>query len=1437
MLNKIIEFSIRNKFIIGLFVIAWIGLGIWSMQKVPIDATPDITDNQVQIITQAPNLSTEDIEQFVTFPVELAMSNLPEVEHIRSISRFGLSVVTVVFKDKAGTYLPRQLVSEKLADIEDQIPQGFGKPEMGPITTGLGEIYQFTLEVDSTSNQEYSLTELREIQNWIVSRQMALVPGVVEVNSFGGNIKQYEVAVNPDQINALGITLSEVFEALEKNNQNTGGAYIEKNHQAYFIRGEGLAKNTKDLKQIVIKNVGGNPITIQDVAQVDEGKATRYGALTKNGTGEAVGGMILMLKGANSHEVIDLVKERMIQIENSLPEGVKLKPFIDRSELIDKTTNTIAKNLIEGGLIVIFILVLFLGNWRGGLIVASAIPLSLLFAFIMMHIFDVWANLMSLGALDFGIIVDGAVIIVEATVFKLFVNQKKKTTDTQKLRDKITLNSAKKMMNPAFFGQLIIIIVFIPILLLEGIEGKMFKPMALTFVFAMLGAMILCLTYIPAVSALFIRIPKTPKKSFGDKIIYKVENFYKKLLIKALEKGKILIIGAVVVLGISLAVFSRLGGEFIPQLDEGDIAFHAILKPGSSLTEAVETTTKIEKIVIEQFPEVEEIVSRIGVADVPTDPMPMDLADVIVRLKPEKEWVSAKSKEELIEKMKEAVSILPGVSYEFTQPIEMRFNELLTGVREDVAIKIFGEDLNILAEKAQEIEKLIADVEGIGDMSVEATSGLPQINIEYDRNKLAKYGVDIASVNKMIQTAFAGGQAGVIFEGEKRFDLMVRLSEENRKDLSDLENLYVATSDGNSIPLKELASVGYQSAPMQISRENTNRRTYVGINIRNRDVKSVVDDIQNKLKELKLPPGYYLNYGGTFENYENAKNQLKVVVPAALILIFMLIYFALKSFKETAIIYLAIPMSVIGGVFALWLRGMDFSISAGVGFIVLFGVAVMNGLVLLTGLNELKEEGVTDLNQRIITGSVRRVRPILLTALVDIFGFLPMAISTSAGAEVQRPLATVVIGGLFSATLLTLFVLPVLYKWLESKSKPKLNVQPKLALLFIGLFIGFSTSAQENPKEINMEEAVKYAKENHYLLKNSELKIEQEKVQKSNIWDFGETEIFTGGEEIKNNTGIYTLVGIGQQNIDLLGISAKKKTHQAKIEAALAQKDLTVLEVEQEVKKAWMYAFVKRQEYRLYQKLDSIYKEYKNAAHLNYEVELISRLAYNEAKKESLEANLKREQAFEEYQLELDKLNLWFSADSRYEVSSELHFLEEITPNISIENHPELRKIETKIAQVKAEYQQSRSERLPKFNVEYGIQRLAGDNGYFSYQAGVSVPLFSGNSKAEKRKKFIAQEIVENEENFKRKSLEVEYQKTIRDLEKWKKAYSFYKEEALPLAIEQEEGALLAYQEGAIGQTTFSQILSQAVQTRLAALESLENYLLAVIATQYFENN
>ena len=1194
MLENIIRFSLKNKLIIFLFTAFIVGFGIFSLTKIPIGAVPDITNNQVQVITTSRNLSTQDVEQFITYPVELEMANLPGVEEIRSVSKFGLSVVTIVFNDDMGTFLPRQLIAEKIKSASEKIPEGFGTPEMGPITTGLGEIYQYILDVKPGYENKYSTTDLRTIQDWIVKRQLSGIPGVVEVNTWGGFLKQYEVAINPNKLTAMNISIAEIYNALEKNNSVSGGGYIEKNDKAFFIRGEGLVGSLEDIKNIVVKN-DGSPIYIKDVAIVGFGSATRFGAITGNGEGEKVLGQIMMLKDGNSKEVIDTVKERVASIQSTLPEGVYINGFLERSELIGKTTFTVAENLILGSLIVIFVVVLLLGNWRSGLVVASVIPLSLLFAIILMRQFGVDANLMSLGAIDFGIIIDGAVIIVEFIAFQIMSKASQLSeinkNEKQAKIDQITLKSASKMMNSAIFGQLIILIVFIPVLSLSGIEGKMFKPMAMTFSFALIGAMILCLTYVPVVSSLFLKPSKQSAKNISVRLMHSLNKAYQPIINWALSNKKIVVVLSAILLASSIWIFSKMGGEFVPTLDEGDFVIQPVLKTGTSLGKTIEITTRIEQILLDNFPEVDQVVTRIGAAEVPTDPMSMEESDVIIKLKPKKEWTSAKSKDALADKFKEALTVIPGMEVEFTQPIEMRFNELVTGVRADVAIKIFGENLSVLANKADEIKRLIENVEGAADISVEKVEGLPQMSVKFNRSKIARYGLNISDLNDVISMGFAGKTAGSVFEGEKRFDLVLRLQENNRKNMESLQNLYVDTPSGTKIPLSELAEISYTTGPAQISRDDTKRRIVVGINVRNRDLQSVVNDVQHIIEsKLKLPVGYTITYGGQFENLQSAKDRLLVAVPVALVLIFILLYFAFNSVKEALIVYSAIPLSAVGGILLLWLRDLPFSISAGVGFIALFGIAVLNGIVLIEHFKELKAEGFSNINERIKKGTTERLRPVLLTAAAAALGFLPMAISTNAGAEVQRPLATVVIGGLFTATLLTLVVLPVLYAWFEEKKALKMN-KKSIATILILLFT-FSIQAQNKP--LNIEQTLELAIENNANLKAENLKIDQSNALVSSAFTFDKTSVYYNYDEsnLAINNEPLKVFGISQDFKFPTVYFAEKKVNESKVRLQEANFSLQLQQIKKEVYANYYQLSYAKNKAKNYKYLDSLYKDF-----------------------------------------------------------------------------------------------------------------------------------------------------------------------------------------------------------------------------------------------------
>ena len=1063
MFQKLITYSIRHKLVIGVLSIALTIWGVWSLVHLPFDSTPDITDNQVQIITQAPSLGAQEVEQYVTTPVEMALANIPRIQERRSISRSGLSVITLVFDDAADIYWARSQVSQVVEQLEKELPKNT-ETEMGPIATGLGEIYHYTIRAKEGYEHKYSLTQLRTIQDWIVRKQLSGTPGVAEVSGWGGYVKQYEVAINTDQLNASGVSVNEVFEALQRNNANTGGSYIEQNSNQYYIRGIGVVKKLEDVANITVKTVDGIPVKVGDVAKVQLGHATRFGAVTRNGEGEVVAGIAIMLKGENFQEVSKNVKERISQIQKSLPEGVVIEPFIDRTNLVDRVEGTIARNLIEGGLIVIFVLVIFLGNWRAGLVVASVIPLSMLFAFGMMKTFGIDGNLMSLGAIDFGMIVDSAVIIVEAVVTHIntghFSQPEVRAAYlaqcqnggaaipfalTQKQMDEEVHFSASRIRQSAAFGEIIIMIVYIPLMTLVGIEGKMFRPMALTVFFAILGAFILSLTYVPMASSLMLSRKVHTRKTFSDRVIEKLQAWYRPVLDWVLARNKDVITGAVALFCVSVVGFKFLGGEFIPSLEEGDFAVEMSMSQGTSLSQMVESCTKAEKLLKKEYPEIKQVVSRIGSAEIPTDPMPVERADIMIALKPKAEWTSAKTTPELMEKMEESLSAIPGLEAEISQPIQMRNNELLTGIKQDVAIKIFGEDLDVLTEQAGKVKRMIEDVPGVSGIFVEEVAGLPQIQVKYNHEKMAAYGVSVDDISEILETTFAGAVAGSLYDGDKKFDIVLRM-DPSQRNVESLEQLSIPLKDGTNIPLSQVADIDYSPAPAQVSHEDGARRIYVGFNVKGRDVQSTVEDIQEILDEkLKLPDGYYYNYGGEFENLQSATNRLMVVIPIALVIILLLLYATVKNFRESLFVFSAIPLAAIGGVWALWLRGMPFSISAGVGFIALFGVAVLNGIVLIGQMNQMQREektadklsafsGVTELiHHRIIESCMVRLRPVLMTALVASMGFLPMALSQGDGAEVQRPLATVVIGGLITSTLLTLLVLPAIYKTFTRK--------------------------------------------------------------------------------------------------------------------------------------------------------------------------------------------------------------------------------------------------------------------------------------------------------------------------------------------------------------------------------------------------------------------
>ena len=1433
MLSHIINFSIKNKFIVLLFTSFIIGFGLYSLSQIPIGAVPDVTNNQVQVITTSRNLSTQDMEQFITYPVELEMANLPGVHEIRSVSKFGLSVVTIVFDDDMGTYLPRQLIAEKIKSASEKIPAGFGSPEMGPITTGLGEIYQYILDVKPEFKDRYTTEDLRTIQDWVVKRQLSGIPGVIEVNTWGGFLKQYEVAINTQKLNAVNITAQEVFTALEKNNSVSGGGYIEKVNQAYFIRGEGLIGSLEDIGNIVVKNRDGLPIYVKDIANVGYGSAIRFGAITGNGEGEKVLGQVMMLKDANSKKVIEAIKERVESIGSSLPEGVYINAFLDRSDLIAKTTFTVSENLILGCLIVIFVVVLLLGNLRSGLVVASVIPLCLFFALSLMYIFGVDANLMSLGAIDFGIIIDGAVIIVEYIAFQISQKQQQiinlKPEEQQDLKDEITFTGASKMMNSAIFGQLIILIVFIPILSLSGVEGKMFKPMALTFSFALIGAMILCFTYVPVVASLFLKPSKASDKNISVRLMKWLHKKYEPVIHWALTSKKLVLGIAVGLLGFAMYLFTTMGGEFVPTLDEGDFVIQPILKTGTSLSNTVEITTEIEKILLKNFPEVKQVVTRIGAAEVPTDPMSMEESDVIIVLNPKSEWTSASSKDELADKFKEALAVIPGMEVEFTQPIEMRFNELITGVRADIAIKIFGNDLNILAKKASEISELISEVPGAADISVEKIEGLPEMSVNYNRLKIARYGVNVQDLNEMISMGFAGKTVGSVFEGEKRFDLVVRLDKSQRKDIDNLKNLQIDLPNGGKVPLSELADISYKKGAAKISRDNTKRRIVVGINVRNRDLQSVVDDVQLLInKNIKLPTGYTITYGGQFENLQSAKARLMIAVPIALILIFILLYFAFNSAKDALMIYSAIPLSAVGGVLLLWMRDLPFSISAGVGFIALFGIAVLNGIVLIEHFKELKHQGFESMEALIKQGTKDRLRAVLLTAAAAALGFLPMAISTNAGAEVQRPLATVVIGGLVTATLLTMIVLPVLYALFNKPNdgpKRRLSFRTKKSVTIILLCCSIGAFAQER-KDQNLDELLNLAYKNNAFLRASQLEVNQFDALTKSATLFDKTHLYYEFDEnnLATNNLPLKVFGIQQDLRFPTAFFAEKKVHQAKFDMSATKFEIDKKALTRKVYVAYYEYQITRKKEEVYKSLSALYTDFSKAANRRFELGETNYLEKITAASKQQQIALSYTQAQQELALAYTQLKQIVQTTDSLRVVKEASFklpLDVLQPT----NSAEMTYQKNKIALLEAESRFEKQQVLPDISLLYFQGSNAQLNGNLNgYQIGVKIPiLFGGKSARIKSSKIAADVAIVASENYaielnaKLKSLQTQ-------LNQIQKSINYYENEGLALSEEILKTAKGSFKNGAIDFYQYIQSLESAYQIKLSYLDNLNQY-------------
>ena len=1432
MLDKIIQFSIKNKFVILLFTLVLIAWGSYSIKNLPLDALPDITNNQVQIITTAPTLASQEVEQLITYPLEQAVKTIPKVIELRSISRFGLSVVTVVFQDDVDIYWAREQIFQRLDQAKENIPAYAGSPELGPISTGLGEIYQYDVYAKKGYEDKYDAVKLRTIQDWIIIPQLQGVEGVAEVSTWGGKLKQYEVAINPNKLNSLGVTITDIFEALEKNNQNTGGAYIEKDQYSYFIRGVGMATGVKDLENVVVSTKSGSPILVRNVAEVREGVSLRYGASTKDGKGEIVCGMALMLKGENSNAVTERVKEKMIQINKSLPEGVVAEAFIDRGKLVNNAIGTVTKNLLEGALIVIFVLILFLGNLRAGLIVASVIPLSMLFAVILMNYFGVSGNLMSLGAIDFGIIVDGAVIIVEATMHHL--QKLKKDKITQHEMDVEVQKSASKIMSSAAFGTIIILIVYLPILALVGTEGKMFKPMAMTVGFAIVGAFLLSLTYVPVMSTLFLSKKTQHKVNISDKMMSFIYSKYSRLLNKALQFKKTVLSIAVGIFVLALVVFQNMGGEFIPTIEEGDIAINATIMTGSSLSQMIKTTTEYEKILKAKFPEIKTIVTKIGSGEIPTDPMPIESGDMIIVLKDKSEWTGDYDNwEDLGNAMKAAMEAIPGANIEVSQPIQMRFNELMTGSRSDIAIKIFGDDLEILDAKANELISKVKNIEGIGDLKADKVTGLPQITVKYDYNKIALYGLNITDINQIIRSSFAGESAGKIYEDSKRFDVVVRMDAANRADITDVSNLFIPLPNGQQVPLSQVASVTFEQGPVQVSREDGTRRITVGLNVRGRDIKSVVEEIQQKLdKDLKLPAGYYVTYGGQFENLIEATKRLSVALPIALGLIVILLFFTFSSIKQAGLIFTAIPLSAIGGVFALWMRGMPFSISAGIGFIALFGIAVLNGIVLISYFNQLKAEGVLDPLQRVIQGTKVRLRPVLMTAAVASFGFLPMALSTSGGAEVQKPLATVVIGGLLSATLLTLIVLPILYLIFEKGIKRRKKMTTPIATIIV-LLISSGSFAQ-NSQPISLQKAIEMAKTNNIDLKIADKEIEKQTVLKKTAFQADPLQVeYQGGQinsvDYDNNVSIQQYFPIGSIT------KANRQLQEELVKLAEKRKALSEYEIEKAVTIAYYQYLYGVSIQKLNTDLLAIYSKFLKNAELRFETGESGKIEVISAKAKSKE--IETQQAQLEFDLAIYQKQLQFFVQTEENIVPD-----STTPmQFSMQSNENQLNAETlvtdyytqQISVYQKEANTFKALRTPKLGLGYFGQTIDTKSYFQGFTAGLQIPLFGGvnTAKAKASAISISQSQLELDKN--KLALKLQMQELKNNFDKQQKALDYYQKEGLQYAEQIITTAQKSYANGDMSYWSYISFLNQAIDIKKQNAEATNAYNQSAIQLQF----
>ena len=1411
MIDRIITFSVRNKLITGLLLMALIGWGSYSVTQLPIDALPDVTNNQVLVNTIAPNLATQEVEQFITFPLEQAFKNLPDVVELRSISRSGLSVVTVVFKDEVPVNVARQLIGERITQVQEAIPPGYGRPELAPPTTGTGEIYQYTLTVDSAHKDKYDLLELRTLQDWIVRKQLLGVQGVIDVSSFGGLLKQYEVSVDARRLAGARLTLMDVFTALENNNGNTGGSYIEKGPNIYFIRGEGIVTSLQDMENIVVSARGGSPVRVRDVAEVKFGHAVRYGAMTRNGEGEAVGGVVLMLRGANALATVNAVRSRMEDVQRSLPEGVHVDAFVDRTKLVNRTIGTVQENLLLGALIVLGVLILMLGNWRAGLIVASVIPLALLFAIGCMVIAGQSANLMSMGALDFGLIVDGAVIVVEGLMFALHQRFAGQRLSHAHMDDEI-ITGAGKIMKSAVFGQVIILIVYVPIFALIGIEGKMFRPMAYTVSFAIVGALLLSLTYVPWAASLFLsrHIPQT--ESWSERMIHRLQKWYAPKLTAVLRHRAPVLGSALLLLVASVLVFNRLGGEFIPELDEGDFATNVTIRQGSNLSESIHVGDELAKILLKEFPEVTEVVGKIGASEIPTDPMPIESQDLLIVMKPKDEWTTTKDREHMAELMNEKMSVIPGMNLSFEQPIQMRFNELIAGVKSDIAVKIYGDDLDLLFKSGNEVAALIGTVEGATDIKVEQVVGMPQLVVDYDRERIAQYGLNIADLNRVLNIALAGGKAGVVYEGERRFDLVVRLADMRDADAEKVKNILVPLPNGAQMPLGQLADIGFRSAPAQVSREGGARRIVIETNSRGRDIQSVAMDIKAAIEsKLKLPTGYYVEYGGTFKNLQEASARLTLTVPLALALIFVLLFFTFGSFKEALIIFSAVPMAAVGGVFALSLRGLDFSISAGVGFVALFGVAVLNGIVLISYFDQLQKEGIEHVTDRVVKGTLARLRPVLATAAVASLGFLPMALSNSEGSEVQRPLATVVIGGLVSSTLLTLVVLPVLYHLVFSRRRKKDGGgSTPLVAASIGLFLLMGTAVQAQRPVLSLDSAVQRAVRTHPAMTAADLNVQQQEALRRTafqldpiIAQYQHGQInsgFNSDFNLQATTGISFPTTIVQRASFLKESMRLAETEQVSTRAL----------VKESAGGAYLQWAMGAEHVRLLQRLDSSYAVLAAFAARKFALGETGRLEKVSAQSSADGVRVQLRQAEGNITAYAAEVERWTGALNGAEPEASVLASTARAPDPGEGNDPVLAQEQQRAALADQEWKLERSQWAPSLQGGGFFQTLDGASPFTGYLIGASIPVPGSGQGARTKAARLRSDIAVQQLEDLRRTRVSEMARTQAQLTQMRASLAYYESTGASLATTLRSDAERAYRAGEIGYIEFTRGIEQA---------------------------